>query len=126
MSVKCGDTFMLENTDGLNEHLHVVITNPTLGGEVITVNISTRSRLSETLVCVHPDEHPFVRHESIVPYHYAAIRKCADIEKALASGEARSKDAISADLLQRITAGLRESDFTPPEVRYFYEAIVNG
>jgi len=50
----CGDTFMLEDEDGEDEHLHILLTSPSLAGEVVTASISTRRRWSEALVCVHP------------------------------------------------------------------------
>ena len=118
--MQCGDTFMIEDEDGEDEHLHVLLTTPSLAGEVVTVSISTRRKRSETLVCVHPDEHPFIRVESVVLFHFAAIRSCASIEAAIKSGAARSKEKASPELVRRMQAGLVDSDFTPPGVRAYF------
>jgi hypothetical protein len=40
----CGDAFMIEDDDETKEHLHVILTKPTAGGEVVTVAICTRRR----------------------------------------------------------------------------------
>jgi hypothetical protein len=121
--MECGDTFMIEDEDGENEHLHVLLTSPSLAGEVVTASISTRQRWSETLVCVQPEEHPFIRVESIVAYRFAAIRTCAAIEVAVENQTARPKEKASPELLRRMQAGLVDSEFTPPNVRAYFIAI---
>jgi hypothetical protein len=121
--MECGDTFMIEDADGENEHLHVLLTSPSLAGEVVTASISTRRTRSETLVCVHPGEHPFVRSESIVAYKFSAIRTCAAIESAVKNQTARPREKVSPELLKKIQAGLLDSDFTPPGVRAYFVAI---
>jgi len=121
--MECGDTFMIDDEDGCDEHLHVLLTSPSLAGEVVTASISTRRRRSETLVCVHPGEHPFVTSESVVPYHFAAIRTCAAIEASVKKGTARPKEKASPELVRRLQAGLIDSEFTPPGVRAYYVGI---
>jgi hypothetical protein len=114
---------MIEDEDGEDEHLHVLLTTPSLAGEVVTASISTRRKWSETLVCVHPGEHPFIHLESVVPYHFSAIRTCAAIEAAIKSGAARPKEKASPELVRRMQAGLIDSDFTPPGVRAYFVGI---
>jgi hypothetical protein len=121
--MKCGDTFMIEDDDGTDEHLHVVLTEPSLAGEVVTANISTRRRWSESLVRLQVGEHPFITSESIVSYAFAAIRSYAAIEAAIKAGTARPKEKASPELVKKIIAGLIDSDFTPPGVRAYYIAI---
>jgi hypothetical protein len=122
-TMECGDTFMIEDEDGCDEHLHVVLTTPSLAGEVVTASISTRRRRSEVLVCVHPGEHPFVTSESIVPYRFSAIRSCAAIEASVKCGRARPKSKASPELVRRMQAGLVDSEFTPPGVRAYFVGI---
>lgn len=118
-----GDTFMLEDEDGEGEHLHVLITSPSKSGEVVTVSISTRRPRSEALVCLYPGEHPFITRESICPYRFARIREVQAIEEALRNGWARSKEKATGNLVSKLTAGLRDSDFTPPGVLHFYLSV---
>ena len=121
--MECGVTFMIEDEDGEDEHLHVLLTAPSLAGEVVTASISTRRKRSETLVCIHPGEHPFIRVESVVLYHFSAIRSCAAIEAAIKSGAARAKEKASSDLVRKMQSGLIDSDFTPPGVRAYFVGI---
>jgi hypothetical protein len=118
--LKLGDTFMLEDEDGEDEHLHVVITEPSPAGEVVTVSISTRRAKSECLVRMQPGEHSFITRESVCPYRFARIRTCAVIEAALADGRARAKEPATEQLLGKLAAGLLDSDFAPPGVRAYY------
>jgi len=87
--VTCGDTFVIEDEDGSKEHLHVILTAPTLADEAITASISTRRRWSETLVCLQRGDHPWITTDSVVAYRFAAIRTCAAISAAVAAGKAR-------------------------------------
>ena len=126
MILERGDTFMLEDDDGTGEHLHVILTSPTLAGEVVTVSISTRRAKSETLVCVQPGEHPFITRESICAYRFARIRTVEAIGSAIASGHARQKEKASEDLIRRLAAGLVDSDFVSPGVVAFYKGVREG
>jgi len=121
--MECGDTFIIEDEDEEGEHLHVLLTSPSLAGEVVTASISTRRSWSETLVCVHPGEHPFIRSESVVPYRFSAIRTCAAIEAAVRAGTARPKEKATPELVSKMQAGLIESDFTLPGVRAYFIGI---
>ena len=117
---------MLEDEDGVDEHLHIVLTNPSLAGEVVTACICTRRRWTESLVCLNVGDHPFIKWESAVAYRFAAIRTCAAIDRAIANGTARLKEPATPDLVRRIAAGLIDSDFTPPGVRAYYIAITQS
>lgn len=123
--MECGDTFMIEDEDGEDEHLHVLLTSPSLAGEVVTASISTRQRWSETLICIQPGEHPFISVESIVAYRFAAIRTCTAIETAVKNRTARPREKASPELLRRMQAALLDSDFTPPGVRAYFVAITH-
>lgn len=116
---------MLEDEDGTAEHLHVLLTTPSLAGEVVTVSISTRRPKSEALVCLKPEEHPFITRESVCPYRFAKIRSCKAIEAAIANGTARSKEPASEDLVAKLAAGLIDSDFAPPGIRAFYLGVTS-
>ncbi len=122
--MKGGTTFILEDEDGSKEHLHVVLTEPSMADEVITVSISTRRRVSETLVCLQVGDHPWITKESVVAFHFAAIRTCSAIQAAIAAGKARLMPPASPELVKRILAGLVDSDFTPPAVRAYYKGLM--
>ena len=117
-----GDAFMPADDNGLHEHLHIVLTDPSPSGEVITVNVTTRRERSEVTVCLQPGDHPFINRESVCAYRFARIRSTTRIDQALAAGYARSKPSASATLLARLEAGLLRSPFCPPAVLRFYRS----
>ena len=121
-----GYAFMLEDEDGADEHLHIVLTTPTASGEVVTVSISTRKPKSESLVVLHKGDHPFIRHESTCLYHFSRIRSCTAIQDAVSKGLARQKHDASPELVKKLCAGLMESEFVPRGIRAFYKEIAGG
>ena len=120
--LNCGDTFYAADTEDDEPHLCIVITPPEVG-DVVVVSITTRRRKSETLVCLNVGDHPFIKHPSVIAYAYSRIRSVDEIELALKSGNAKTREPVSPELLRRIRAGLRDSDFTPNGVRHFYNSL---
>ena len=117
-----GDTFLTGDGDEDNFHLWIIVTPPS-EGEVITVCVVTAIKRSERLVVLNIGDHPFIRHESVISYGYSKIRAVCDIEAAIAGRAARQREAIAEPILRRIEAGLVDSDFTPNEVRHYYNGL---
>jgi hypothetical protein len=119
-----GDCFLAGNEEEEKLHLRIIATPPEPDGCVIVVSVTTRRRTSETLVKLQPGDHPFIRQESTVAYRYAEITWLQNINAAIASGAAKAREPISAELLRRIQDGLLESDFTPNGVRHFAKEVL--
>lgn len=117
--MKAGDTFLAGEDEDEKLHLRIIVTSPNASGEVAVVSLTTRRRHSESLVTLFPGDHPFVQHESVIAFAYSEVNTVTKIENAIASGKARMRDPVSADLLRRMQAGLLDSDFTPNGVRQF-------
>jgi hypothetical protein len=117
--MNAGDTFLAGEDEDEKLHLRIVATPPNASGEVAVVSLTTRRRHSESLVTLHPGDHPFVQHESVIAFGYSEINTVKRIEQAIASGKARKRAPVSAELLRRIQDGLLDSDFTPNGVRQF-------
>lgn len=115
-----GDTFIIEDEDGLKEHLQVVLTDPDTNEEFVTTSICTRRSRMESLVVVKAGDHPFIRHESVAAYRHARIRQLSSVETAISIGAARHNERVSDSLLARICQGLVESDFTRNDVRSYF------
>jgi hypothetical protein len=120
----CGDTFLLEDEDGCDQHLCIVVTPPT-EDKVAVVSITTRHSRSETLVVLQKEAHPFLTHESVIAYRYSRIVKVEYIENAVKNKDATPREPASANLLKRAQAGLVESEFTPYGVISFYKAAMS-
>jgi mRNA-degrading endonuclease toxin of MazEF toxin-antitoxin module len=120
-----GDTFLTGDEQDDTLHLWIVLTPPS-EGEVVTVSVTTRRRRSETLIELHPGDHPFIVHDSVIAYSYARIRTVEEIEVAVASGAAWLREPVSPEVLERVCKGLIESDFTPNGIRNFYKSLQSG
>lgn len=120
--LKCGDTFLIEDEDGPECHLWIVITPPS-EGEVVIVSITTKRQRSETLVVLKKGDHRFIDRDSVIAYHHSKVVTVESIETALRNGTAKRHDPASSKLLQRAKAGLLESDFTPNGVRSLYKTL---
>ena len=120
--LKCGDTFLIEDEDGPECHLWIVITPPS-EGEVVIVSVTTKRKKSETLTVLKKGDHPFIEHESVIAYRHSKVVTVESIEVAIRNGTAKRHEAVSPQLLKRVKTGLLESDFTENGVRSLYKAF---
>jgi hypothetical protein len=118
--IKCGDTFLLEDEDGYNQHLCIVVTPPT-EDKVAVVSVTTRRSRSEILVVLKAGDHPSIDHESVIAYTYSRVVETEYIENAVKNRDAARRDSVSPQLLDRAQKGLLESEFTPYGVLDFYK-----
>jgi hypothetical protein len=121
--LECGDTFLTGDDEDEGYHLWIVLTPPS-EGEVVTVSVTTLRKRSEKLVVLQAQDHPFIEHPSVIAYTYSRIRTVQDIEAALANGTAKRREPASRELLEKVRAGLVDSDFTPNGVRHFYNDVM--
>ncbi|MGH9477257.1 MAG: hypothetical protein ACRD1C_13160 [Terriglobales bacterium] len=84
-----------------------------------TLSITTAHARSERLVVLAAGEHPFLQHESVAAYAYAALEQVAAIESALRSGAAAAREPAEPSLLRRLQMGLLDSEHTPNHVLQF-------
>ena len=122
--INCGDTFLLEDEDGYEQHLCIVVTPP-IDASVVVVSVTTRRSKSETLVVLQKEDHPSLTHESVIAYRYARIVKVQYIENAVQNRDAARREKASEQLLRRAQAGLLESEFTEYGIRDFYKRAMN-
>jgi hypothetical protein len=61
-------------------------------------------------------EHDFVVHESFVFYRHTELKSATDLRRFLETGYYTPKQALSAELLDRVLRGFRQSRFTAPWV----------
>jgi len=121
--ITCGNTFLIEDEDGYNCHLCVVITPPDCG-EVVIVTITTERAKSETLVRLNKGDHPFLEHPSVISYLYSKVTTVEEIETAVKNGTAIPRADASPKLVQRAQSGLIESDRVPRWVKLRYREIM--
>jgi hypothetical protein len=117
--ISCGNTFLIEDEDGYDCHLCILVTPPS-DGEVVIVAVTTERARSETLVRLKKEDHPFLTHASVISYAYSRVTTTEEIERAVKNGTAMPRANASESLLKRAQAGLLESDRTPNWVKLRY------
>jgi hypothetical protein len=123
--ITCGNTFLIEDEDGYNCHLCIVITPPDCG-EVVIVSVTTERARSETLVRLNKEDHPFLEHASVISYSYSRVTTVEEIETGVKNGTAMPRADASPKLLRRAQAGLIESDRTPNWVKLRFREIMGS
>jgi len=123
MMIICGNTFLIEDEDGYDCHLCIVITPPNFG-EVVIVSVTTERSRSEMMVRLKPGDHPFIDRPSVISYAYSRVTTAEEIEAAVKNGTAKPRANASEKLLKRAQDGLLESDRTPNWVKQRYRDII--
>lgn len=106
-------------------HLWIVLTSPDHHeeDEVVVVSLTTKQSWSDPTVEIGPGEHPFVERPTAVRYSNAELYPPQRLIRAVLSGTATRRPAVSEELLDRIRRGLLESPNTPERVREFCEPL---
>ena len=120
--ITCGSTFLIEDEEGYNCHLCIVITPPS-NGEVVIVSITTERANSEMMVRLKAGDHPFIKHPSVITYAYSTVSTVEEIDAAVRNGTAIPRANASESLLKRAQGGLLESDRTPNWVKQRYRDL---
>lgn len=111
---RLGDVFWLTSEDSGLEHLYVVASDPGKNPqEVVLVSFTTRDIGVDESCIVYEGDHPRVTHESCVDYRRAKILSEAQIDRAVTSGQVRSVEPVSEEMLQAIWRGASETRFLP-------------
>ncbi len=118
-----GDTYFFDYDEDETGHLHVVVTEPTPSGHVVTVSVSTRNSKSDAMVPLNVGDHPYIKRPSVISFRFSAIRTVTDIDRVIANGDASPREPMDEKFLRRARNGVKESDFAPYEVKDFLGAL---
>ncbi len=113
-------------------HLFVLITDPvenlvTKIKETLVVSLSTikpQNPFDDTCI-IHPNEHPFIKHDSFVFYRRATIQDCNKLISGVKQGVFEAKGIIDATVFSKICNGIESSRYTPPKCLKFYQRVYN-
>ena len=108
--VSAGDTYILRKPGDGVPHLWAVLTDPDKDDTVVIVNLTTRQPHSDDTVILHPGDHPFVLHETVVFYQDACLAKTSALTKAVRGGAATMHNAFRPDVPDHDTT--RSSEIT--------------
>ena len=106
--MKLGDSFVPNG--GVNDHLFVVISDPTkTPDQVLLVSVTTYRDYKEDTCLLNANEHPWIHHLSCIAYDRARFRSNAELDQVRDAGLLRMYPPFSDLLLRRIWAGAAES-----------------
>lgn len=73
---------------------------------------TSRRTSSDVTVVIQPQDHPYVRHETVVAYGFARLAKVDTLMSLIKGGTGSFHDDVSAELLEKMQSGLIDSPRT--------------
>jgi hypothetical protein len=133
LKIYAGKTFHLPTPPSNIPHLFIVVSPPDfivnslnqLVESVVVVNFTTKKSGKDDTVVLMPQDHRFIRHETVVSYRDARFVEVSRICDYITQGTSRFDDDCSDDLLEKIQDGLLVSPFTPNKVKKYYRSILD-
>ena len=108
----CGSSFILGG------HLWVIITEPFGSPEqVIIVNLTSKRPHSDTTVILLPNDHSFIKHETVISYDDARIVCSDNIKLRVQERDFEPHDRFRDGVIQAIQQGLLDSPRTPRDIK---------
>ncbi|MHC5055762.1 MAG: hypothetical protein ACYTKD_13715 [Planctomycetota bacterium] len=114
MTIEAGNSFFAPWPEpDCVTHLFFVLSDPSVDREHVLVVpvMAWDADYKESTCLVDPGEHPFIKHTSYVNYGCAELAPADLIEERLVSGEFRTREPASPELLEKIRRGAEQSDF---------------
>lgn len=106
--MRLGDCFVPRS--GVNDHLFVVISDPTKKpDQVLLVSVTTYREYKEDACLLNANEHPWVRHLSCIAYDRARFRSNAELDQVRDAGLLQMFPPFPDHLLRPIWAGAAAS-----------------
>jgi hypothetical protein len=111
--MKLGDTF---RPDRFDNHLWVVISDPSIDSEdVVVVNLTTHKNAEEEACILDVGDHPFIKHKTVVRYRNAYMRELSHFQYLIELGSIRIGQKASKTMLKKIWNGARQSRHIPSD-----------
>ena len=117
-----GTAFLVPSGPAEFLHLHVVGSGPRANPDfrlLIPITSKKTGRFFDPACEIAAGTHSFITKDSYVLYKEIQKRSASKIATCIEIGEFVLKDPVSEELLLRIQAGIRTSDFTAPWVHEF-------
>lgn len=107
--MNAGDTFLLTDRD-VDEHLWVVISDPTLDSDqVLIVNLTSWKHYHDPACVLEVGDHPFISRRTCVNYAEARIVTLMLLQDWVARGRIRPQAKCDPELLARIRNSAMDS-----------------
>ena len=120
-----GDTVWFDQMYQDIRHLYVVLTPPErTSSKAIIVNVTSQRSGSDETVVLQPEDHPSIKHPSVVNYQAAYIARVEWLKKEIDQQIAWPDHPFEPAVLKRIQDGVTASPLIPREIRNYYLATM--
>lgn len=106
-----GKTFLNVNPY-IPVHLWVIVSNPTPDDAVVMFNLTSWRKGCDETCLIKANEHPFVKHDSVVAYGRGQLLTRTDWNRLQRLGFCQEHQPLSDVLLKRIQQGALDSEYT--------------
>lgn len=101
--------------------MRIIVSDSDKNNEQIVVSVTSLKFDNQDTGCIiHPGEHSFIKHKSIVDFKRTKIMSTIDIINGINKGWLIKKEDISDTLLKRIQSALKQSKFISAEVKSLF------
>lgn len=117
--ITVGTTFIAPTPPDFKiEHLYIIIA--VKSDEALFVNVTTKRGNADCTCLLKKDDHPSLKHDSVINYAEAQSCKIPQLEQALQKKIFEERKTVSTELLERIVSGTKTSpSFPPKHLKYF-------
>ena len=115
-----GDTLHMPAWRSPTEHLYIILTEPDVSGDILLVNLTSRTTRSDLTVVLQPGEHPYVIHESVINFADARILEHAWLLERVEAGYFQADEPLTFPVLKRVLDGVLRSSRTAGKIRAYY------
>lgn len=108
-------------------HVTIVLTDPSGDpAHVVTVNLTTKTTVSDPTVTLNVGDHPSVVHPTSVAYDYLQFSRESAIQDSLRNGTLVPSVDFAADVLEYIQQGACKSKRGARDVREYCKRLFNS
>jgi hypothetical protein len=104
-----GDVFWLRGDGEEKDHLHILVSDPSLSPDLVLVPITTVYDDRHHACILSKGDHPRINRESYVDYRLAKMFTVLELESKLSSQAIKQVDPLGEEHLRRVWKGA-ESD----------------
>ena len=101
---------------GFDNHLWIVISEPTKAGEVLCVNVTDAKNYPDSTCHLAIGDHEFIKKPSVIVYKSKSVRLWPEkaIDNGIRSGSFKQYADFTKEILEKIITGAFRSEDMPP------------
>jgi len=85
--------------------------------------LTSKKSHSDTTTILMPEDHDFIKHETVVNYATAKIFEVSNIESRIAARDFEPTESFAPEVISRIKEGLRQSTRTENDIKRLFLSL---